>query len=264
MSQVYHQEWIGRDGSLNDKLLLNFSNLNTNVVWFDDSLLETFPLKKVWEAVSYLVLVRVIAAKEPVLSISGEGWGARVDHEAPGNVEKQGGEDLLVVEPPVAAVPEEVSLSILPLQGCVHVARQAPPFPDVLKQSALHWWFILSHLGVDVVSYMSIWRPVKFPVVAALKYCSNIVKILDKPWRNIFYHCRPTRKLHPQNLEFQGSPSLFALGNHPERKYSILGKHHFVLHLHFHVSELPVIVALTIKNYNFESFVFLYKATLKK
>lgn len=95
-------------------------------------------------------------------------------------------------------------------------------------------------------------------------FLSYVVKILDKPWRNIFYHCRPTRKLHPQNLEFQGSPSLLALGNHPGRKHSILGKHHFVLHLHFHISELPVIVVLTMKNYHFESFVVLSKATLKK
>ena len=46
MSQGYHQEWIGRDGSLNDKLLLNFSNLNTGVVWFDHSLFwKHFPWK---------------------------------------------------------------------------------------------------------------------------------------------------------------------------------------------------------------------------
>ena len=89
-------------------------------------------------SVSYLVLVRFKAAKEPVLGISGERWGAGVNHEASENVEKQGGEDLLVVEPPVAAVPEEVSLAILPLQGCIHVTRQAPPFPDVLKHIALH------------------------------------------------------------------------------------------------------------------------------
>ena len=106
-----------------DLIILSFGNIS---------------LEKIWEAVSYLVLVWVIAAKEPVLSISGEGWGARVDHEAPGNGEKQGGEDLLVVEPPVAAVPEEVSLAILPLQGCIHVARQAPPFPDVLTHISLY------------------------------------------------------------------------------------------------------------------------------
>ena len=57
----------------------------------------------------------MIAAKEPVLSISRERRRAGVDHEASGNVEKQGGGDLLVIEPPVAAVPEEVGLSIFPL-----------------------------------------------------------------------------------------------------------------------------------------------------
>ena len=47
-------------------------------------------LEKVSKAVSYLVLVGFIAVKEPVLSISGEGWGAGVNHEASGNAEKQG------------------------------------------------------------------------------------------------------------------------------------------------------------------------------
>ena len=126
--QGYHQEWIGRDGSLTDKLLLKFSNLNTGFVWCYYSLLDTFPLQTVWKALvtnditvcllrrlSYLDLVWIIAAKEPVLSISGKRRGAGIDHESSGNVEKQGGEDLLVVEPPVAAVPEEVGLAILPL-----------------------------------------------------------------------------------------------------------------------------------------------------
>ena len=52
----------------------------------------------------------------------------------------QGGGDLLVVEPPVAAVSEEVGFAVFPLEGCVHVTRQtSPPFLDVLQKLHNPW-----------------------------------------------------------------------------------------------------------------------------
>ena len=99
--QSYHQEWIGRDGSLTDKLLLKFSNLNTGFtkMLFNAITLfwKHFPCKKfenvsriISLSFSYLDLVWIIATKEPVLSIPGKRWGAGIDHESSGNMEKQG------------------------------------------------------------------------------------------------------------------------------------------------------------------------------
>ena len=52
----------------------------------------------------------------------------------------QGRGDLLVVEPPVAAVSEEVGFAVFPLEGCVHVTRQtSPPFLDVLQRFHNSW-----------------------------------------------------------------------------------------------------------------------------
>ena len=58
--QGYHQEWIGRDGSLTDKLLLKFSNLNTGFtkMLFDAITLfwKHFPCKR-FENVRRIILL---------------------------------------------------------------------------------------------------------------------------------------------------------------------------------------------------------------
>ena len=112
-------------------------------VWCYHSLSETFPFKKVQKAESCSL---------PVLHLFQSSWRASLEHlvERVGSQSRpwtvleyeqgRAGGDLLVVEPPVAAVSEEVGFAVFPLEGCVHVTRQtSPPFLDVLQRFHNSW-----------------------------------------------------------------------------------------------------------------------------
>ena len=144
--------------------------LYQSVAWCYHSLLETFPLPKFLKALkSYLDLGWFIAAKEPVLSISGERWGAGVDHEASGNVEKQGRGGLTGRWTSSSCPPGRSRSYHSPIVGLHPCHLADPTISGYPAQMTLHEKG-MSHLGVDVVSHMSTWRPVKLPVVTALTF----------------------------------------------------------------------------------------------
>ena len=112
-------------------------------VWCYHSLSETFPLKKSPKSWKLFPTCTSFVPKQ----LKSQSWASRGKGGEPESTMNrlriwagQGGGDLLVVEPPVAAVSEEVGFAVFPLEGCVHVTRQtSPPFLDVLQKFHNSW-----------------------------------------------------------------------------------------------------------------------------
>ena len=167
MFQGYHQEWIGRDGSLNDKLLLKFSNLNTCLML--SLSFGNISLAQILKSSKILLGLGLIDSSQRASLEHLEGKAE--SRSRPWSVWKCGkaGRGGLTGHWTSSSCRPGRSRSFhFPIVG-LHPCRLADPtISGYPAQITLHDKS-MSHLGVDVVSYMCTWRPVKLPVVAALK-----------------------------------------------------------------------------------------------